>query len=138
MYPLGFTYHHSQQHIQVYPCYTSALNPFTNYCKAPSVFTVVSILYNVEKNILAHVFSILLSFKRASLSQWNQWTRSGWLTELSHTCYLPVSLIKSGKYLCSRLLLEMLPRGAYEVPMVFSTSDFHHWLWLWDQCSEIC
>ena len=56
MYPLGFTYHHSQQHIPGLPMLYISSSPFTNYCNTICIYCNVSILYNVEKNTLAHVF----------------------------------------------------------------------------------
>lgn len=84
MYPLGFTYTTPNSIFVGLPMLYISSSPFTNYCNTICIYCNVSILYNVEKNTLAHVFSILLSFKRNLSSQWNQWTRSGWLTELPH------------------------------------------------------
>lgn len=65
MYPLGFTYHHSQQHIPGLPMLYISSSPFTNYCNTICIYCNVSIFSTVLKRTFLYTFfSILLSFKR--------------------------------------------------------------------------
>lgn len=88
MYPLGFTYHHSQHHIPDLPMLYISSSPFTLTIVTPSVFTAMCLFstmlkrtflkkkFKKKEHSCTHFLVSCFPLRGTSVSQWNQWTRN--------------------------------------------------------------